>query len=139
MLEGHGALAPPELLRIALPQETKMRNVDRLQQVLGKIAQETGHCSTTHQARKHPLWLEAVAGGEATARFIFASMAKGRWHWWWPLMLKETLLVEVDVIVPPTEYGQMDKVKARYLEWGKKNGFIEDIRPVDLTGTVAKE
>ena len=99
-------LAPEEL------RETFARLADRWEE-------ETIFLSFSDQAAAHPAHQEIVSMGEPVVPFILERMQAQGGHWFHTLRA----ITGANPVLP-ADRGRVEAMKASWLEWGKRNGYV---------------
>ena len=91
----------------------------RFQELADRWEHDTILLSSSTQAARHPAHREIVSIGEAAVPLILERMALQGGHWFHALRdITGADPVDFD------DRGRVEAMKASWLEWGKRNGYV---------------
>lgn len=67
----------------------------------------------------HPSYQTILGMGDAALPMIFKELSKSLDHWFWALHY-----ITKDNPVPKEEEGDLDAMRARWLDWGRTHGYL---------------
>jgi hypothetical protein len=96
---------------------------DRFKELAVQWKKERAHSSRVKDMIDHPAYREIMLMGRPAITFILMDLQdNGPEHWFNAL---HVLSGETTNVVPDSERGVMPKMTERWLEWGRKNGYIK--------------
>ena len=105
----------PVAIRVPAPEE--------LREIFERLAEEwendTIFLSFSGQAAEHPAHREIVNLGKSAVPLVLERMRSHGGHWFHTL--RE--ITNADP-VPPADRGRVEAMKASWLEWGERNGYV---------------
>lgn len=81
--------------------------------------EETEFSSSVTALFMHPAYQEIIGLGRDVLPFIIQDLAVTGSNWFWALRA-----ISGENPVPPEERGQVDRMTARWLEWGHMHGYL---------------
>lgn len=90
---------------------------DRFREHADKWERETAYLSATPMRVMHDSYQSIMAMGPEVVPLLLSDLQKTRRHWFWALRH----LTNADP-VPEKDRGQMDKMIAAWIDWGKPKG-----------------
>jgi hypothetical protein len=81
---------------------------------------DTRHLSFDRQIAMHPAYQEIVGMGTDALPYIFEELQREPDHWFWALTT-----ITRDNPVPPSEAGDIEQMRQRWLEWGRRKGYVQ--------------
>lgn len=90
---------------------------DRFREHADKWKRETAYLSATPMRVMHDSYQSIMAMGPEVVPLLLSDLQKTRRHWFWALRH----LTNTDP-VPEKDRGQMDKMIAAWIDWGKSKG-----------------
>src|SRR5262249_203682 len=79
---------------------------------------ETAVLSSTTPMAEHPAYQEIIRMGSAVVPLLLRDLEKEPEHWFWALQV----LTGANPVSPEDE-GNLDKMTAAWLSWGRENGY----------------
>lgn len=92
---------------------------DRFAELADKWERETTHLSATPMRVMHDSYQSIMAMGPDVVPLLLSDLQKTRRHWFWALRH----LTGADP-VPEKDKGQLDKMIAAWVDWGKSKGKL---------------
>jgi hypothetical protein len=96
------------------------KDEDRFQLLAKKWKNETKHLSSLSQIIINKFYQQIIGMGQLALPFIFRELQIEPNHWFWAL---ECITGE-DVILANEDVGDMRKMAALWIQWGKEHGYL---------------
>lgn len=80
--------------------------------------QDTLHCSSVRNMAMHPAYQSIIGMGANAIPFILADLREEPSHWFWALRA-----ITGENPVPTEAQGEIEQMRAHWLEWGNRFGF----------------
>ncbi len=80
---------------------------------------ETRHLSSSHALAMHPAYQRIIGMGKRALPLILRDLERRLDHWFWALTV-----IARESPVAPSEAGQMQLMRQRWLDWGRKQGYL---------------
>lgn len=81
--------------------------------------EETGHLSAVTQIATHPAYQQIIGMGPAVVPLLLEDLARTSSHWFWALTA-----ITGEQPVPPENRGDVDRMIAAWLHWGRTQGLL---------------
>jgi hypothetical protein len=82
---------------------------------------DTANISNVTKIITHPAYLHIISLGKRALKHILESLQEGRGPW---LVALEAIVYD-DCPVPPEHRNSVQKMQEDWLEWGRRNGYLE--------------
>ncbi len=91
----------------------------RFQELADRWQEETVFLSNSSRINAHPALQEIISMGRPVVPLILERMRSQGGHWF--SALREITNAN---LVPPADRGRVEAMKASWLEWGERNGYV---------------
>jgi hypothetical protein len=92
---------------------------ERFQRLAHDWRDETAHLSSISRMVMHPKYQSIIGMGPEVLPILFRELAVEPDHWFWAL----SAITEADP-VPPEDAGDIQKMRAAWLQWAKEEGYL---------------
>jgi hypothetical protein len=111
------SLTPPILSpQVYDPCRELRREFERLTE---EWRDDTRHLSLDQQIATHPSYKAIIRKGRDVLPLIFEALENELDHWFYALAT-----ITQENPVPPSEAGDIEAMQRRWLEWGRRNGYL---------------
>ena len=97
----------------------QIREESRFEQLSRQWRAATGHLSSADAMAMHPAYKEIVGMGVNVVPLILADLEREPDHWFYALRM-----ITGASPVPAEDRGDMQKMAAAWVKWGRKNGHF---------------
>lgn len=111
------------LEQLALPLHASNGTANRFRALATAWRSSTAEMPWPQQRAMHPTYQKIIALGKRALPLILAELEIENDDWYWAL---RTIADEDPV--PRGERGQRDAMRRRWLEWGRRNGYLPRLR-----------
>jgi hypothetical protein len=92
--------------------------LERFQRLATQWKAERGPTSSLTSLVMHPTYQQIIGMGPAAVPWLLAELESEPDHWFWAL--KSITMIDP---VPPEDRGNLQKMAAAWLKWGKQQGY----------------
>lgn len=124
-----GASATISLRSMLTPVETSLRtqfyDANELEQRFRNLAttwkNDTRFSSATTEIVLHPAYQQIIGLGRPALPLVFAELMKEPYHWYWALQC-----ITGEDPSQAGEEGDLQKLRERWLQWGRSKGYVKN-------------
>lgn len=90
----------------------------RFRDLVAKWKADTMYVSSVTQMATHPAYQQIIGMGRSALPLLLRELAENGGHWFWALKA-----ITGDDPVPPEDRGNVARMTAAWLAWGRANGY----------------
>lgn len=107
-----------------MPESSLLRIDPELEREFLRLAQqwrcETAHLSVASEKANHLVYHQIMGMGEKVLPLIFRELETATSDWFWALRA----ITRTSPLISPQDRGNVRKIKAAWLKWGKDHGYV---------------